>query len=207
MWCIMIHWLTRPCFQLPVHPSRISYDGFSRRSSPTPSTSANNRSMRNSLSTRSNDSSGVPVPLGRSRASSIASVTKNEPEVPLVPPLNAAAAVNLAAKKMHRHSAAVRTPIRASTGVPRVRTSSLTGHKATKDSSNSSKPPVASKKELPPSSIPAPVSPSTPPNATESSRKSSMVKPPSQRGPGSTLRIRSMLAKRNLQTVSSQKEN
>lgn len=93
--------------------------------------------------------------------------------------------------------------MKASVGVARVRTSSLTAHKATRENA-SNKPAVnppattaqKATKELPPSAIPLP-------SAAADGNKKSALKPPTQRGPGSTLRIRSMLAKRNQQHTSS----
>ncbi|KAI8147260.1 hypothetical protein BJV82DRAFT_575987 [Fennellomyces sp. T-0311] len=174
---------------LPVHPSRMSFDGYnSNKGSPTPSSSSTTRiSMRNSLSTRSDSRPS------HSRTSSLTDSAIPVPQQPVPPlPPNAASTAAAAAKRInHRHSAAARTPVRASTGVSRVRTSSLTAHKATKE-----KPVKTS------SAIPAPPTVTPPPSpaiTAQNEKKTKENKNPQQRGPGSTLRIRSMLAKRNLQ--------
>ncbi|CDH52075.1 hypothetical protein RO3G_06352 [Lichtheimia corymbifera JMRC:FSU:9682] len=206
---------------LPVHPARMSFDGYaSNKGSPTPSTSSTSRTMRNSLSTRSTDRpthsrtsslhAGTPTtPTTTDSSIPIPTSTTDPAAVPPVPPIPAAV------KKAYRHSAAARVSVRASTGVPRVRTSSLTGHK-TKDGTSANRPsPTARSKDSPTTAssatsgtgIPSLAGSLSPPSSASSSqatadnKKTGSTKPPSQRGPGSTLRIRSMLAKRNMQST------
>ncbi|KAI7885327.1 hypothetical protein K492DRAFT_123965 [Lichtheimia hyalospora FSU 10163] len=202
---------------LPVHPARMSFDGYaSNKGSPTPSTSSTSRTMRNSLSTRSTDrpthSRTLSLHTGTPTTDSsipIPSPTTDSAAVPPVPPIPAAV------KKSYRHSAAARVSVRASTGVPRVRTSSLTAHKA-KDSNigtSTNRPsPTTRSKDSPTTSsatsstgIPSLAGSFSPPSSqvTADNKKTNSTKPPSQRGPGSTLRIRSMLAKRNMQSTAS----
>ncbi|KAI9262171.1 hypothetical protein BDA99DRAFT_69550 [Phascolomyces articulosus] len=225
---------------IPVHPSRMSFDGYaSNKGSPTPSSSSTTRnSMRTSSSTRSigdssrpshsrtsslhagaptsstsntTNNSAIPLPPSTSSTTSNSTYFQSSQPVPPLPP-NAASTAAAAAKKIHnRHSAAARTPVRASTGMPRVRTSSLTSHKATKE-----KPTRSSMSAIPaPPSISyysssssttttgttPPQSPSISAVSTNGADKKSTSKGAQQRGPGSTLRIRSMLAKRNNQTL------
>lgn len=198
----------------------MSFDGYaSNKGSPTPSSSSTSRTMRNSLSTRSTDrpthsrtsslhagtpttDSAIPIPTSTMDPAAAAAV-------PPVPPIPASV------KKAYRHSAAARVSVRASTGVPRVRTSSLTAHKA-KDSSvgsSTNRPsPTSRSKDSPTATsatsstgIPSLAGSLSPPSsqATTENKKTNTTKPPSQRGPGSTLRIRSMLAKRNMQSTAS----
>ncbi|KAI9313030.1 hypothetical protein BX666DRAFT_1978820 [Dichotomocladium elegans] len=209
---------------LPVHPPRMSYDGHaSNKGSPTPSTSATARSMRNSLSARSTDrpthsrSSSTADDPGVSVLPASSAVATEPATVPPVPPIPASV------KKMYRHSAAARVPVRGNMVGPRVRTSSLTAQKANapqKPTASPSTAPVASgristlpKSPMAPSmatsGIPSPMYGSSAPpapsesataGASETSKKSAHSKLPSQRGPGSTLRIRSMLARRHTTT-------
>ncbi|KAI8076675.1 uncharacterized protein B0P05DRAFT_545423 [Gilbertella persicaria] len=113
-------------------------------------------------------------------------------------------------KKPHRPSAGPRlTQVKANVGLPRVRTTSITQAKehkittppnSTRETIVTPSLPKPSSSGLPssrPTYIPLPPSqPTTPttPTSPDNSKKS-MLKP--QRGPGSTLRLRSMLAKRN----------
>ncbi|KAI9491220.1 hypothetical protein BDB00DRAFT_789751 [Zychaea mexicana] len=204
---------------LPVHPSRMSFDGYaSTKGSPTPSSSSTTRaSMRNSLSTRTTDSrpthsrtsslhAGTPT---TESAIPVPSFQQQLPPVPPIPP-SAASAAAAAAKKIHRHSAAARASMRASSGATRVRTSSLTSHKATKEkpvrSSMSAIPaPPSSLSSSTTAAAAAAVTTTTPPQspsmtaASSTTKTNSSAKGSQQRGPGSTLRIRSMLARRNVQ--------
>lgn len=118
------------------------------------------------------------------------------------------------------------TQVKANIGLPRVRTSSITQQKEQqqhqKSLISSTTPPTSSKTAspssissrqshipLPPlhSSTAATASAATTPTSSSTtsannnvtspdSSKKSLLKPPTQRGPGSTLRLRSMLAKR-----------
>ncbi|KAI7857527.1 hypothetical protein BDC45DRAFT_566504 [Circinella umbellata] len=209
---------------IPVHPSRMSFDGYSsNKGSPTPSSSGTTRlSMRTSTSSRSTDRpshsrtsslhAGTPTTTSDSSIIPTPSSYQQQQSQSVIPPLppNAASNAAAAAKKIHnRHSAAARTPVRASTGVSRVRTSSLTSHKAIKE-----KPTRSSMSAIPApttnyssSTTMSPPSPSmyavsTNNNTNNNDKKANLSststsKNPQQRGPGSTLRIRSMLAKRN----------
>ncbi|ORY94771.1 hypothetical protein BCR43DRAFT_494565 [Syncephalastrum racemosum] len=180
---------------LPVHPSRISFDGYaSRRGSPTPSTSTSGRNVRNSTSSRTSES------RTHSRRSSVAGesaipVPAAAAAPPPLPPMPAQIIIN---KKLHRHSttAARPAPIRGSSAaVPRARTSSLTASKGPRELKHQSVPVSPPTNARPP--LAPPQSPSLIPTPTTEPAKKLGNKTPGPRGPGSTLRIRSMLAKRS----------
>jgi hypothetical protein len=121
-------------------------------------------------------------------------------------------------KKLYRQSAGPRlTQVKANIGLPRVRTTSITQQKDQqqqhpktltptqlsrdiKSTPSSSASSITSKQShipLPPSQQnTSTVTNSTNTMASPDSGKKSLIKPPAQRGPGSTLRLRSMLAKR-----------
>ncbi|KAF7730707.1 hypothetical protein EC973_001656 [Apophysomyces ossiformis] len=168
---------------LPVHSSRISIDSLSRRTSPTPSLSGTTRTMKTSLSMLSTSSSSSQT--SHSRRPSIAGESLIPAPIPTSPP----AVTNV--KKIHRQTGGgVRSiTMKSATGGARVRTSSATNGRP---NSSSSKP----LKDQTPPATPSPPAPA-PVEAPNSNHKKSMLKPPTQRGPGSTLRIRSMLAKRH----------
>lgn len=124
-------------------------------------------------------------------------------------------------KKLYRQSAGPRlTQVKANIGLPRVRTTSITQQKDQQQQhqktlasaqlsrdTNKQTPSSASFTTTKQSHIPLPpsqqnsTSATTTGNATNNSAspdtvKKSLIKPPTQRGPGSTLRLRSMLARR-----------
>lgn len=139
-------------------------------------------------------------------------------------PIASTAATIAANKKLYRQSAGPRlTQVKANIGLPRVRTTSFTQqqqqqHKTsstpplqekessstilTTHSAKSATPTSASSRQsaipLPPSQQNSTKDSSSPTSNVLSpdGSKKSLLKPPSQRGPGSTLRLRSMLAKR-----------
>jgi hypothetical protein len=149
--------------------------------------------MRRSLSIHSNDSATRTTLSNHSRVNS-ASFESFIPSPTLTP--------QSTNKKQNRQSLKL-TPVKANIGLPRVRTTSLTQQQAKTpviaqttpkktsyqkhDSSNPSK-------QKDQSFIPAPAA------TTYDTSKKSLLKPPTQLGPGSTLRIRNMLAKRNPST-------
>lgn len=173
---------------------------------------------RTSSSVSASDSSIPPVP-------SLPST------IPITPVASTAATI-AANKKLYRQSAGPRlTQVRANIGLPRVRTTSITQqqqvHKPsstpphqsstllTHSSMKSSAATPTSASSIRQSAIPLPPpqqnkeSPTTTASAANitspDSNKKSLLKPPSQRGPGSTLRLRSMLAKRGQPLPSSSK--
>ncbi|KAI8879865.1 hypothetical protein K501DRAFT_192631 [Backusella circina FSU 941] len=177
---------------LPVHASRISFDGYGKsNASITPSTSTQTR-MRRSLSIHSNDS----TPHSNHSRVNSASFESFIPSPTLTP--------QTTNKKQNRQSIKL-TPVKANVGLPRVRTTSLTQQQAktsvtaqtTPNKSYYSKHDTSNHaKQKDQSFIPAPTA------ITNDTCKKSLLKPPTQLGPGSTLRIRNMLAKRNPSTKS-----
>jgi hypothetical protein len=160
-----------------------------------------------------------------SRTPSVAS-TSDILAPPVMTPSSPALAPTIpVAKKLQRQSAGPRlTQVKANIGLPRVRTSSITQQKEQQSnhqqkvtfatttmsipSGKETKTPIISTTTKPtsistrPTHIPLPPSSqqTTPTSANSAgSDKKSLLKPPSQRGPGSTLRLRSMLAKRGQQ--------
>ncbi|KAF7724877.1 hypothetical protein EC973_000590 [Apophysomyces ossiformis] len=185
---------------LPVYPSRMSYDSANKRLSTSSSFSDNARPvLANSSSAKSNDSSRSFTRAVSSRRPSIQAADSN---IPIASPVIRPASIIPAAtgpsvanvKKVYRHSAGARpSPVKvASTTLngPRARTSSLTASRISKENVPVAKP------TLPVTKTKAP-SPAASPMITPTDTKKPMTKSPSQRGPGSTLRLRSMLAKRN----------
>jgi hypothetical protein len=159
-------------------------------------------------------------------AADFATSNNSVPPVPPIPavlpasPVLNAAVTNVssttATRKLYRQSAGPRlTQVKANIGLPRVRTTSITQQKDQQQQQQQQKsltsPQLAREKPLPlsassvtskPSSIPLPPSQNTVTTnsannvASPDGSKKSLIKPPAQRGPGSTLRLRSMLAKR-----------
>lgn len=139
-------------------------------------------------------------------------------------PVASTAATIAANKKLYRQSAGPRlTQVKANIGLPRVRTTSFTTQQ--QQNKTSSTPPLQEKESpstiltthsaksailtsasssrqsaipLPPSQQNSTKDSSSPTSniLSPDGSKKSLLKPPSQRGPGSTLRLRSMLAKR-----------
>lgn len=205
-------------------PSSFSYSGRPVSSvTLTPSTSSQ---TRNSLITAnlSSETKAVVSPTTK-RHSRIPSVSSSNTDIsatimtPASPSL-----VPSVPKKLQRQSGGARlTQVKANIGLPRVRTTSITQQKEQQNhhqqkvtfaattttipvnSSKETKTPIISSANKPvsintrPTHIPLPPSsqPTTPSSA--GSDKKTLLKPPSQRGPGSTLRLRSMLAKRSQQ--------
>ncbi|ORZ06247.1 hypothetical protein BCR42DRAFT_427359 [Absidia repens] len=190
--------------QGPSTPTRMSMD-MKRANSPTQSNSSSSSSSRPWRQTMSPSTSGTTttVPTARKhRSASISSVSSipmpAAQALPPPPPLPANM-MKKSSSPAYRHSTNAtssyhhhRTPqIKANVGVSRVRTSSLT-HK-NKDIATTS-PPIT------------PANATANATATSTSTSTSDLPPPpvksnlklpTQRGPGSTLRIRSMLARRN----------
>ncbi|KAG0166905.1 hypothetical protein DFQ28_006807 [Apophysomyces sp. BC1034] len=185
---------------LPVHPSRMSYDSASKRLSTTLSSSDNTRpAMTNSSSALSNDSSRSFTRATHSRRPSIQATDSSIPvAAPVARPTSiipaASAITSSNVKKVYRHSAAARpNSVKVGTntvGGPRARTSSLTASKINKETPPATKPALSMTKTKEPSPAASPI-------MTPIDTKKPMTKSSSQRGPGSTLRLRSMLAKRN----------
>ncbi|CAO3620077.1 unnamed protein product [Cunninghamella blakesleeana] len=208
---------------LSLSSSRMSIDMKSRGNSPTNSSSSTTTtsqtsyrpSWRQSLSNRNrsgsiSDNSAIPVPTTPTLVplnSSNSNVTINAIQSSTT---NVSNTNNK--KPINRHSSAtVSHRVKANIGVgTRVRTASLTNKNKenqkpsqttnsmnniginNNNNSGSNTPPLlpsSSASQLPP----------LPTSSTNQNDKPSMIKPPSQRGPGSTLRIRSMLAKRSNQ--------
>ncbi|KAI8369861.1 hypothetical protein EDC96DRAFT_503625 [Choanephora cucurbitarum] len=114
-------------------------------------------------------------------------------EKPVVEKPPVTKATTVPTKKPIRPSTGPRlTQVKASIGLPRVRTTSIT-QPTPKESKTPPKEPSTPVINTRPTHIPLPTHPTTTP--PDNSKKSAL-KTPSQRGPGSTLRLRSMLAKR-----------
>ncbi|CAO3616248.1 unnamed protein product [Mucor hiemalis] len=191
----------------------------SQTRSPSIRSSLNLQSSENTIgypkkSTHSRSSSSVSV-------SDIPPVPSLPTTIPITPIASTAATI-AANKKLYRQSAGPRlTQVKANIGLPRVRTTSITQQQQqnktpstpplqekesssilTMHSTKSATPTSANSRQsaipLPPSQqnttkdSPSPTSNIISPDGA----KKSLLKPPSQRGPGSTLRLRSMLAKR-----------
>ncbi|KAI8063860.1 hypothetical protein BC940DRAFT_306559 [Gongronella butleri] len=201
---------------------RLSLDMKSRGNSPTQSSSSSTsnpgrQSWRQSASLAretakehrrrsSSISSTSSIPLPSSAiATSLSSHRYSQPSPPPpVPPLPAAHAANAATptkrQSLHPPRHASTTRVKATVGVSRVRTSSLTNR--TRESfQNAAQSANADASQQ--SSLPPPPSAATANATTDDtdltlpvSSNVSKLKSPTQRGPGSTLRIRSMLAKR-----------
>ncbi|KAI8890309.1 hypothetical protein K501DRAFT_319953 [Backusella circina FSU 941] len=185
----------------PVHStSRTSYDGR-QTITPTNRTSITPRTSNTPIITPSHSGGGGNTSTERrhSRAPSTVDSFIPLPPSSQPPPVEVAAAT----KKRQSVGGTRLTQVRASVGLPRVRTTSLTttNHpakpspprtpptnakitaaalKQTAADSANAKPPVRLESAIP--------------SAPDS--KKSQLKPPTQRGPGSTLRLRSMLAKK-----------
>ncbi|CAO3593705.1 unnamed protein product [Absidia cylindrospora] len=177
-------------------PTRMSMD-MKRGHSPTQSNSSSSSSSRPWRQTISPSTSGTTTtatPTTRKHRSasisSVSSIPMPATALPPPPPLPTNM-MKKASSPAYRHStnttsSAYRTPqIKANVGVSRVRTSSLT-HK---------------NKDI---TVSPPITPAATSNATTTNSNDlppplikSNLKLPTQRGPGSTLRIRSMLARRN----------
>ncbi|KAI8089013.1 uncharacterized protein BX664DRAFT_331976 [Halteromyces radiatus] len=214
--------------------SRMSMDIKSRGNSPTNSSSStttssipNRSTWRQSTSSSSRPDSIPATTTGRNRSSSISSVSSI--------PVLATAVTNHhhhvpsstmnTKRSMYRHSSAavgttsnannssntpstIRSPIKANIGVNRVRTSSLTNKNKASFTKTVSPNNMVSSSSLISSTSTAPMNDATisiAPMNNNSGTPKSMLKPPTERGPGSTLRIRSMLAKRNHQQPTTSK--
>ncbi|KAI8993495.1 hypothetical protein BDB01DRAFT_715838 [Pilobolus umbonatus] len=237
----------------------ITYGPTRNRNSMTPSNSNYTRASMQSSSSVQSNSTVESVPRSHTRTHSVQPSTVESlqrsvytrtssiptidsiyspqnslPSSPVIKPINSNAAPIMTSKKLYRQSAGARlTQVKASVGLPRVRTTSLTQKTATAVSYPSSKVttkdnPVNTKSNTPANTksnnptnyrthestaIPSPVSAtnsSVTSNSSTSSNnttttttpaapldKKSLLKQPAQRGPGSTLRLRSMLARRN----------
>ncbi|KAI8376190.1 uncharacterized protein BYT42DRAFT_546901 [Radiomyces spectabilis] len=190
---------------LPVHPSRLSYDSHVRRS---PSISSSSHGMKPSLSSRSNESTASSTRTTATHRPSHSRSPSIQSDISLIPPppsQTASPRTSMLAgshnKKLYRHSVGARPSpakvIATNPTGPRVRTTSITAHKP---SPTTIKPPTSTitkpKEHI--SSIPTPVSSSIQHDSTMTTvaKKSTTAKSNQQRGPGSTLRLRSVLAKR-----------
>ncbi|KAG1450990.1 hypothetical protein G6F55_009412 [Rhizopus delemar] len=195
--------------------SRISYDDKYSNASMTPSSSGQTKTvnLRYSLSNESTASSKATKHV---RTPSV--VTKTTESVketsipsPVLSPINTT--ITASNKKTFRPSVGPRlTPVKANIGLPRVRTTSVTQHHAKPSISPSSpnkniaaaiavhnmKTPTKSPSTATTNQKkPTPSASSLTSSESTETGKKSLLKPPSQRGPGSTLRLRSMLAKRS----------
>ncbi|KAI9484045.1 MAG: hypothetical protein EXX96DRAFT_163075 [Benjaminiella poitrasii] len=191
---------------LPIPSIRMVFEKPASASIPslTPSSSTNSRrsSVRNSLSI---DTTKRLSTHGRTPSSIVHSDIPSSPIKPTITPVTHT-------KKPQRQSAGPRlTQVKASVGLPRVRTTSISQQKEQQQQQHHK--PLTGSSTPPQSNPPTPITVKPtlsniqrqthiplPPSLTQPSsgatEKKSMVKPPAQRGPGSTLRLRSMLAKR-----------
>ncbi|ORX56240.1 hypothetical protein DM01DRAFT_1382518 [Hesseltinella vesiculosa] len=208
--------------QAPSYHNRLSMDFKSRGNSPTHSSSSSTSNPSNGQarsswlppanrdSTTSNtnqqrrrsssisSTSSIPVFTSNSLAASLSSHRYSQPSPPPpVPSLPASHASSSSKRHSHQPRHQATTRVKANVGVSRVRTSSLTTR--TKENVTSASTPTTNVSTLPPPppTLPTPVSTTEAANQSASpSTPASKLKTPNQRGPGSTLRIRSMLAKR-----------
>ncbi|KAG1467377.1 hypothetical protein G6F56_004447 [Rhizopus delemar] len=195
--------------------SRISYDDRNN-SSISPSSSGHTKtvSLRNSLS---NESTAFSKTMKHARMPSTVTKTMDRSTIiPRTPDVAKETAIpsptiTTPPKKTFRPSTAPR-PMKANIGLPRVRTTSVTQAKpsASPLSPNKNIAVAIANHSMKTSAKQAPItktasitttkklvpSSSTVTSESENSKKS-LLKPPAQRGPGSTLRLRSMLAKRS----------
>ncbi|CAO3641883.1 unnamed protein product [Cunninghamella echinulata] len=211
--------------------SRMSIDIKSRGNSPTNSssstttTSASHRpSWRQSLSNRNrspsiSDNSSIPLPTTPTLIPlNSTSINTASPSSTITNTSN----TNSMKRPVNRHSSSVVTSrVKANIGVgTRVRTASITNKNKenqqlqpqqksshASNTSTTTATPISSNinSHTNGTKTPPTLGSQLPPLPTSSSlqnEKPSLIKPPTQRGPGSTLRIRSMLAKRNNQQSS-----
>ncbi|KAG1178085.1 hypothetical protein G6F70_001941 [Rhizopus microsporus] len=198
------------------------YDDRSSNSNITPSSSGQTKTV-NIRYSLSNESTASSKASRHNRTPSIATkFTETTKESSIPSPVLPATPTAASNKKPYRQSAGPRlTPVKANIGLPRVRTTSVTQHStkpvtspispgknvsttiashvaatnATSVVTNTSSTASQQKKITTPSSSTATGTSDS--SAIPDAGKKSLLKPPSQRGPGSTLRLRSMLAKRS----------
>lgn len=186
--------------QLPVY-KRMSID-ISARNSPTPSTSGTTRRLKSTSSTGSNGSNPSSTPTKLTAANPSPDTTDNNNTTLHVSPHRfATISGGMKAKTLHRHSTG--TTVRPVIVKPSTTSASTTmlprAPLAIKPVVNNNKKETAT--EIRP---PAPLNNVTVANGgsvENESKKESKLQKPSYMGPGSTLRLRSMMAKRNASNI------
>ncbi|KAI8644226.1 hypothetical protein BD408DRAFT_413511 [Parasitella parasitica] len=227
---------------LPIPSTRVAYDGKINAGAGValaPSISAQTRASSIRSSPINDGAIKKPTHSRTPSAVSVVDMAPSADHTPslasfqVIPMATEAPATSLPAtitKKHNRQSAGHRlTQVKASIGLPRVRTPCIVQQKEQQQQHQKSLGPSATLKTASPSSVSTrqshiPLPPtqsaaaatfttatdtSTSSSATSTNNatspdnsKKSLLKPPSQRGPGSTLRLRSMLAKRGQQIPS-----
>ncbi|KAI9272006.1 hypothetical protein BY458DRAFT_586433 [Sporodiniella umbellata] len=194
--------------------SRLSYDDRTNSSLSTSSSGHTKTvTMRSSLSNDSSASSKT----NKSTRTTLTKPLEKLTMVPRVPDVVKETSIPsptlpVPTKKPFRASTAPR-PMKANIGLPRVRTSSVTQAKsavsplspnkhidlviASQSMKTSAKPSVPMAKTVSSLTTKKPITPTASVVPEPENSKKSQLKPPSQRGPGSQLRLRSMLAKRS----------